>query len=296
MNEFQQEQNKYPIVKITDYLPTVINELHDDTMGVETGIGTLDEQIRGLKPTELIIIAGRPSMGKTSFMVDAALNISKTKSVVIFSLEMCAKVLIERMLANAAKISFARLKSNKIMESEQQHLKVAEMLLLKRDIYIDESSLITPMHIYKTVKEINNKEDIGCVFVDYLQLMNLHKLVENRNQELSVITRHLKAMAKGFNIPFVVLCQLNRAVEYRGNNKPRLSDLRDSGAIEQDSDIVILLHRPSYYSMIHSSSSTDTGQAEMIVAKNRNGPTGMIQCVWDSKLMSFSDGTSMEDF
>lgn len=291
-----ENQNKNSIVKITDYLPTVISELHDNIMGAETGIATLDKQIRGLKPTELIIIAGRPSMGKTAFMVDATLNISKTKPVIIFSLEMCAKVLIERMLANASKISFSRLKSNLLVDSEQQYLKTAEMLLLKRDIYIDESSLITPLHIHKIVKEITNKIDVGCVFVDYLQLMNLHKVVTNRNEEISVITRHLKAMAKGFNIPFVALCQLNRAVEYRGNNRPRLSDLRDSGAIEQDADIVILLHRPSYYSMIHSSSSTDTGQAEMIVAKNRNGPVGVVNCIWDSKIMSFNDGISMENF
>lgn len=286
------------IIKLTDYLREVIDNLYKNSMGLKTGISKLDSQIRGLKPTELIILAGRPSMGKTSLMVDAALNISKSKTILIFSLETSAKLLIERMLANTAKISYLRLKANSLMDSEKQRVEIAEKELMKREIYIDESSLITPIDIFKRIKKVNELADggIDCVFIDYLQLMVLHKAAENRNQELSVICRHLKSVAKRFDIPIVVLSQLNRAVEYRESNKPRLSDLRDSGAIEQDADIVLLLHRPDYYTLIHNPNATATGQANIIIAKNRNGAVGIVPCIWDGQLMSFSGEVGIEDF
>jgi len=277
------------IIKIADYLHKVIAGLGKDTMGLRTGIITLDNQTKGLKPTELTILAGRPSMGKSALMVDTVLSVSKTNTVLIFSMEMSAGLLIERMLASVSKVSYARIKSSMMVESEKQRLKVAEQELMRRSIYIDEGSLITPLNIFHRIEEIQKIEKIDCVFVDYLQLMNLHKAAENRNQEISVMCRQLKAMAKGFDIPFMVLCQLNRGVEFRANNQPRLSDLRDSGSIEQDADVVILVHRPEYYSMARTGGGVATGQAELIVAKNRNGPVGVVQCFWDGKIMSFSD-------
>lgn len=277
------------IIKITDYLHKVIAGLGKDTMGLRTGVATLDNQIKGLKPTELTILAGRPSMGKSAFMVDTVMSVSKTNTVLIFSMEMSATLLIERMLANMSKISYARIKSSMMVASEKQRLKAAEEELMRRNIYIDEGSLITPLNIFHRIEEVQQKEKIDCVFVDYLQLMNLHKLAENRNQEISVMCRHLKAMAKGFDIPFMVLCQLNRGVEFRENNRPRLSDLRDSGSIEQDADVVILIHRPEYYSLMRSGGGVATGQAELLVVKNRNGPVGTVPCQWDGKIMSFSD-------
>jgi replicative DNA helicase len=287
------------IIKVSDYLPEVLSRLQEDSMGLETGLGKLDNQLKGLHSAELIIIAARPSVGKTSIMTDFVLNISKTKSVLVFSLETCARTLIERMLANVAKLSYIRLKSNALYPGEEQRIKAAQDTLFKREIFIDESSLITPIDIHNRIIELTSPakgHEVDCIFIDYLQLMALHKIGENRNQELAVICRHLKAMAKKFKIPIVVLSQLNRAVEYRDSNKPRLSDLRDSGAIEQAADVVLLLHRPSYYSLVNNPNATDTGQAEIIVAKNRNGKVGIVPCIWDGALMSFSEGVELGDF
>lgn len=284
------------IIKIESYLPEVMNELYNETMGLQTGLTKLDNQLRGLKETELIILAGRPSMGKTSLMIDAALNISKTNSVLIFTLETCAKVLLERMIANKSKISYRRLKSNIIKENEQQRVEAAKNELIKQQIFIDESFLLTPLEVNKGLTELTKEYKIDCVFIDYLQLMALHKTKENRNQELSIICRHLKAIAKKFNLPIVVLSQLSRALEYRESKRPRLSDLRDSGSIEQAADIVLLLYRPGYYKKLNNPNAVDDGYAEIIIAKQRNGPVGVVKCMWDLCVMSFSEGIDTGGF
>lgn len=288
--------NESKIIKIADYLPKVMADLAENNMGLRSGLSKLDKSLQGFKPSELIILAGRPSQGKTSLMTDMALNISKDKSALIFSCETCAKILIERMLANLAKVSYLRLKSNMVKENEQQRIEAAKNELIKRQIFIDESSLLTPLEIERRLTELTKEYKIDCVFIDYLQLMALHKASSNRNQELSVICRHLKAIAKKFNLPVVVLSQLNRALEYRESKRPQLSDLRDSGSIEQDADIVLLLYRPGYYKKINNPNAIDDGYAELIIAKQRNGPVGVVSCMWDGIVMSFSEGIELGDF
>jgi len=286
------------IIKVADYLSTVIKSLSEKRVGLSTGLYRLDEKIRGLSPAELIIVAGRPGLGKTSLAIGMGLEISKRGTVVIFSLEMSAKVLIERMLVNLSGISYGRLRSGNLSPPERKRLGVAKDELLRRKLFINDSALVTPADVEKQVRLLNtNPEDkIACIIIDYLQLMALSRAVENRNQELSTICRHLRAIGKQFDVPVVLLSQLNRAVEFRENKRPQLSDLRDSGSIEQDADIVLLLYRPGYYKQMNSPGAIDGGEAEIIVAKNRNGSTGIVQCIWDSQCMLFSEGVSLENF
>jgi len=290
------------IINLSSYLPTVEQTLYNEPLGLPTGLSKLDTKIRGLKPSELIILAGRPSMGKSSCMVDMVLNIGVDKTPLIFTLEMSAKLLIERMITNLAKVSYIKLKANNLLGNELQRVDVAKKELVKRSILIDDSTLITPASIRNQLTEVIKTYNIDAIFIDYLQLMSMSTYlnISNRQQEITAISRELKALAKEFNIPFVILCQLNRSADYRESTsyRPRLSDLRESGSIEQDADIVLLLYRPSYYDLLNNPNATDNGQAEVIVAKNRNGSTGIVKCLWDREAMSFSDpiNINLEEF
>jgi len=286
------------IIKVADYLPKVVQSLSNKAIGLSTGLPHLDKKICGLSPAELVILAGRPGLGKTSLAIGVGLHISRTGNVLIFSLEMSATVLIERMLVNLSRVDYRRLKAGALSKNEKSRLEAAQEELSKRKLFINDSALVTPADIDKQIQLLNvNPEDtISCVLIDYLQLMALSHPAENRNQELSVICRHLRATGKKYNIPIVLLSQLNRAVEFRENKRPQLSDLRDSGSIEQDADIVLLLYRPGYYKQMRSPNAIDDGAAEIIVAKNRNGPTGVVNCMWDSHCMAFSEGVPLGEF
>lgn len=284
--------DKSNIIKVSDVLHEVLDNMSNEAFGIKTGLPKLDDKIRGLKNGELIILAGRPGMGKSSLMTDMILSASKTKGVFIFSIEMCARLLIERMLANLSNISYLRMKDGRLQDIEAKKLDIAAKELFRRNIYVNDSPWITVGDIKKgvdLVKKNFKDKDISCVFVDYLQLMGMSNSPNNRNQDLASISANLKGLARHFDIPFVVLSQLNRNVEYRESRRPQLCDLRDSGAIEQDADAVLLLHRPGYYATMNSQNAIDDGSAEIIIAKQRNGPTCVVHTMWDGTRMSFGN-------
>lgn len=281
---------------IKNYLPTIKQTLYSESYGIETGINNLDRKSRGLKPSELIIVGGRTSIGKTSCLIDFILSASISNTVLVYTLEMSMKVIAERMLANLAKVGYGRMKSNTLCGVERQRIEIAQKELIKREIIIDDTSGITPFYIKDQLLLLTKTEKIDCIFIDYLQLLSPTEKNNNRVQEVGSIARELKDIAKHFNVPVVVAAQLNRSPDYReGTNfKPRLSDLRESGDVENSADIVLLIYRQGYYDLLNNQNAIDNGQAEIIIAKNRNGPTGIIKCNWDAQTMSFNSGPKID--
>ena len=274
-------------IKISDVIHDIGKTIYDFPMGLPTGIPQLDSKIRGLQ-SGLTILAGRPSMGKSSMMVDIALATGKTKSVIVFSMEMSANLLIERMIANQANIGYSDIKSNIISPVQKDKVDDAINEIYNMEIIIDDSTLLTVNQVKEKMDRFIDLFSPSLVLIDYLQLMSA-VTASTRQQEITEISRVLASLAKNYNIPFVVLCQLNRSVEYRENHRPRLSDLRESGSIEQDADVVLLLNRSSYYNILENPMATDNGRAEIIVAKQRNGERCIVDCNWDAKRMSFRD-------
>ena len=212
---------------IKDFIPKVWAELYAHPMGLKTGLPELDNFIRGFKDNEYIIIAGRPSMGKSAVVIDWALNIAKSAPIGIFSLEMSNTLVIERMIANLANVSYSKMKMNMLpMQPDKMRVQTAIKKLTDLPIYLDDTSLLTP----EQIANMFNSE-IKCLIIDYLQLMSYQKSGENRQQEIMNISRCLKAMAKQWNIPIIAVSQLNRQTEYRTSKRPKLSDLRESGAL-----------------------------------------------------------------
>lgn len=290
------------LCKLQDCLSTVISDIGKPDMSIPTGIASLDDKLNGLYPSDLIVIGGRPSMGKSSLLTDIALYISRNRHVLIFSLEMTAYNLTQRMLCNLAGVSLFKLRKNTLTERELCDINNTSKVLYKPNNYnisIDETTRITPDDMEETISMLNDSGDkVDCILIDYIQLMGLRSLQENRNQELSVISRQLKGIANKFGIPVVVLSQLNRSVEYRENRRPLMSDLRDCGSIEQDADVVLLLYREGYYTRVNNPDAIDNGTAEMILTKVRNGATGIAVATWDAEGMSFNPRLrlSLEEF
>lgn len=265
-----------------------IEKLHQKTAtpGLECGFYDLDAITSGLQRSDLIIVAGRPSMGKTSFALNIAHNIAKNQKlpVAIFSLEMSTEQLAFRLLASEAGIESNKLRSGRIVQQEWETLSIALGNLTTMPIYIDDSSNISVMQMRSQVRRLQTekKGKLGLVLIDYLQLME-GSGSDNRVQELSKITRALKGLARETEVPVVALSQLSRAVESRTNKRPMMSDLRESGSIEQDADLIIMLYRDEYY----HPDSPDTGTAEVIIAKHRNGPTGTIKLLFKPEITQF---------
>jgi len=276
---------------LSDNLDYVFEKLKNPTRGIETGFFMLDEMILGFRPSELIVVAGRPSMGKTSLMTDFILSASREGPVVIFSAEMSFQILAERMVANLANLNLHSLKKGGITEKAAIDINSALDCLRKRKIYIDDTSYMTPLYIrneFQTNPSI--PRNISCIFIDYLQLLGADMSTGRSYEDMGAITRDIKALAKELNVPVVLLCQLNRENTKRESHEPRLSDLRDSGKIEENADIVLLIHRPSYYDIKEIDiESKDDGESWITVAKNRNGPVGRIPVVWLSEFMSFRE-------
>lgn len=267
----------------------IIKRMFDNPMGLLSGIKILDDYTYGFHPGEFIIIAGRPSMGKSSLARDIALSIGKESTVLFYSLDSTAcKEVEELLLVNLAQVDFDGMRRGGITDSAMSRLKEARAQLLTHNIIIEDSSRITPNTIRKNLQELTREEAINCVIVDYIQLMSLGHRVD-RQVEVSEISRELTAIAKEYSLPVIALSQLNRQLEYRESTRPRLSDLRESGSLEQDAHKVLLLHRPSYYDIKLDTSAADTGEAEIVVAKNRKGKTGVVNCAWVSEWMSFMD-------
>ncbi|MGC9323730.1 MAG: replicative DNA helicase [Desulfomonilia bacterium] len=257
---------------------------------VSSGFIDLDNQLLGgLHKSDLIIVAGRPSMGKTSLAMNIAQYVSVTEQlpVAVFSLEMGIEQLVLRMLAAEAGISQSLVRSASNLPSlkkeDWSRLLNASSVLFEAPLYIDDTPGISPMEIRAKLRRLTSQEDLKLVIIDYLQLMSTKTRSDSREQEISEISRTLKAIAKEFNIPVIALSQLNRRVEERQNKRPQMADLRESGAIEQDADIICFIYRDEVY----NPETTDKGIAEIIIAKHRNGPTGEIPLTWRPEHMRF---------
>lgn len=256
--------------------------------GIPTGIRDLDNTITGLNRSDLVIIGARPGMGKTSFALNIARNASVVsgKRVAFFSLEMSKEQLASRVISSEALVGGTKLRTGELSESEWTRLIEAGDILSKAELYLDDTPGITVPEMKAKIRRL---KDVDLVMIDYLQLMNSAQRIDNRVQEISEITRSLKIMAKELNIPVVTLAQLARAGEKRQEHRPVLSDLRDSGSIEQDADIVLFLYRDAYYANESKSpEDVDKNSAECIVAKNRHGELRNVPLHWQGEFMRFT--------
>ncbi|MBQ7739291.1 MAG: replicative DNA helicase [Desulfovibrionaceae bacterium] len=265
--------------------------------GVTTGFEQLDSLTAGLQPSDLIIIAARPAMGKTAFALSLALNAAKAgTAVAIFSLEMSREQLVKRMLAIKAHVSMSSLRQpSKLTDADWQHLYEAaddiDHATNPYKIYIDDTAYLSTIDLRARVRRLKSKHDIGLLIIDYLQLMHSPRGKDSRELEISDISRTLKAIAKDLNIPVIALSQLNRKVEERGRDdkRPQLSDLRESGAIEQDADIIMFIYRDDVYKYKKASDRPPVGVAEIIIGKQRNGPTGIAFLTFLSEYTAFEN-------
>ena len=255
--------------------------------GVPTGFIKLDELTTGLQPSELIIVAGRPSMGKTAFCMNIAQYAAMQHKipVAIFSLEMSKSQIVQRMLCSEARIDTHALRRGIMPEDDWPKLSLAAGRLSAAPIFIDDTAGISPLEIKAKARRLKAKHDLGLILIDYLQLIQTGQRVENRQQEISQISRSLKGLARELNIPVVAVSQLSRAVELRTNQRPRLSDLRESGALEQDADVVLILYREEYY----KPKSSKKGIAEINLGKQRNGPTGTFELTFLKEYTRFEN-------
>ena len=259
-----------------------------------TGFKDLDKPTLGWQPSDMIIIAARPSMGKTAFVLSMARNIAvnEGKGVAFFSLEMSSTQLMMRLLVAESQLSSADVRSGRLTTEQWNHLEVSAKPLAEAPIYIDDTPALPVSEFRSKVRKLKAQHDIQLVIIDYLQLMTGPKDTKgNREQEVAYISRTLKAVAKELNIPIIALSQLNRSAEAMGGSKrPQLSNLRESGAIEQDADIVAFIHRPEYYGLTELEDGTSTeGLAELIVAKHRNGATDIIKMKFRKEFAQFGD-------
>ena len=261
--------------------------------GVPSGFTALDRITSGWQKTDLVIIAARPSMGKTAFVLSMAREMAVThnKSVALFSLEMSSIQLVTRLIASETELGSQKLKSGRLEDWEWEHLNRKISSLDKAPIFIDDTPALSIFEFRAKCRRLKMQFDIEVVIVDYLQLMTAGADNKgSREQEVSTISRSLKAIAKELNIPILALSQLNRSVESREGKRPQLSDLRESGAIEQDADLVLFIHRPEYYGITEDDSGNSLlGVAEIIIAKHRNGATGDVHLSFKKELAKFSD-------
>ena len=276
---------------IKDVLGDVYAHLHDlntnkeATQGTQTGFSALDRVLAGLGKSDLVLVGARPGMGKTSFALNIATNVAKQtkKTVCIFSLEMSADQLVNRVLSSEALVNSYNLRTGELSPADWENLARAAGTLAGCDILIDDTSGMTVTAMKAKLRRVKN---LGMVIIDYLGLMSGDKHTENRVQEVSEISRSLKIMAKELMVPIVCCAQLSRGPESRTDKKPMLSDLRDSGAIEQDADTVIFLYRSEYYKT-DDAAGQDTSIAEVIIAKNRHGSTGTVNMGWNGQFTKF---------
>lgn len=259
--------------------------------GLATGYYELDDMLSGFQPGDLIILAARPSMGKTALALNIASHVAtvEKRQVHLFSLEMSKKLLAERLACSEAAVNAQRVRNGMLTSQEYPALiNVASLFKAGATMWIDDSSYLTPFELRSKARRIHSQSETGLIIVDYLQLMGTGQKVENRQQEITLISRHLKALARELNVPVLVLSQLNRGPEARENHRPRLSDLRESGAVEQDADVVLLLYRADYYGK-EDPSYEPTNIGEVIVAKQRNGPTGTVSLTFLDQITRFEN-------
>ncbi len=272
-----------------------MQETHRPGTGLLTGFDDLDSLTAGLQPSELVIIASRPSMGKTSLVMNLAARIAKPekKVVAVFSLEMAKEQLVMRMLCCEAGVDQQNLRQGFLDRGDMDRIAIAANELYDVPIYFDDSPTANVLQIRGKARRLKAEHGLDLVIIDYLQLITGHGRFENRTQEISQIARSLKALARELKVPVVACSQLSRAVEARSPHRPMLSDLRESGAIEQDADVVVFLYRPSYYGddeMKAAGYEEDERHiAELILAKQRNGPVGTVRLSWLNNYVRFEN-------
>jgi len=286
----------YPIKDLIKSSFKTIERLYEKRQlitGVPTGFQRLDELTSGLQPSDLIIIAGRPSMGKTALALNIAQNASVQASIpaAIFSLEMSKEQLALRMLCSEAKVDAHRLRGGFLSESDWPKLTRAAGSLSEAPLFIDDTPGLSALEMRAKTRRLKIEHNLGLVIVDYLQLMRGRARADSREQEISDISRSLKALAKELSIPVIALSQLNRRVEERGDKRPQLSDLRESGAIEQDADVILFLYREEVY----NKSEENRGKAELIIGKQRNGPTDKVDLAFLDKYTRFENLSGLKE-
>ena len=256
--------------------------------GVDTGYTKLNEMTAGFQPSDLIIIAARPSVGKTALALNLCLNAAKQGVPVgVFSLEMSKEQIITRMMAIEAKVPLSKLRSFDLNDNDWQRLQERLDGLASAPIYIDDSAALSTLELRGRIRRLHAQKGIGLVIIDYLQLMRSSRRTDSRELEISDISRSLKALAKELHIPVIALAQLNRKVEERTNKRPMLSDLRESGAIEQDADVILFLYRDAVYNK--RDDNPRKAEAEVIIGKQRNGPTGVCGLAYVAEYTSFDE-------
>jgi replicative DNA helicase len=268
-----------------------IEELYNtggDITGLTTGFIDLDRMTSGLQPSDLVIVAGRPSMGKTSFAMNLVENaaLASDRPLMVFSMEMPAEQLVIRMLSSLGRIDQSRVRTGKLEQDDWPKLASATEKLKGTQVFIDDTPALTPTELRSRVRKLVREQgDLGMIMVDYLQLMRVAGSGEGRTAEISEISRSLKAIAKEFKCPVVALSQLNRSLEQRPNKRPVNSDLRESGAIEQDADVIMFIYRDEVY----NEDSPDKGVAEIIIGKQRNGPIGSCRLSFQGQFTRFEN-------
>ena len=275
-----QETIKEAIEKIQE-----LHEFEGEITGIPTGFKDLDKLTAGLQPSDLIIIAGRPAMGKTTLALNIAEHaaIKHAVPVAIFSMEMSSLQLVMRLFSSLGQIDQTRLRSGSLTDLDWPKLTSAMNLLHKSRIFIDETPSLSPSELRARARRLKRKHDIGLIVVDYIQLMSVPGTKENRATEVAEISRSLKAIAKELSVPVVAVSQLNRALEQRPNKRPIMADLRESGSLEQDADLIIFIYRDEVY----NEDTPEKGKAEIIIGKHRNGPTGKIILTFQGQWLRF---------
>ena len=279
-----------------DLIPRTIDRLHelsnkrDGLIGSSTGFKDLDKKLQGLQKGDLVVVAGRPSMGKTSLAMNIAENVlldeESKGAVLIFSLEMPGESLTTRMLSGMSKLDQQNVRSGMLKDQELRELLSEGEKLKNMPLWIDDSSILSPMELRAKARRLKRQEgELSLIVVDYLQLMQLPLSVENRVNQISEISRSLKSLAKELDVPVIALSQLNRAVEQRPNKRPIMADLRDSGAIEQDADVILFIYRDEVY----NEDSEQGNKAEIIIGKQRNGPIGTVNLTFLKEYTRFEN-------
>ncbi len=286
------ESSSVPIKEIVKDSIEKIDSLYqrkENITGIATGFHEFDIMTAGLQPSDLIVIAGRPSMGKSALAACIAEHAGIIEKIptVIFSLEMAKEQLVQRMLCSYAKVDFHKVRTGFLSQSDWPKLTDAAGKLAESPIFIDDSPSISALELRAKARRLKSQYNIGLVIVDYLQLMRSTKGMDNRQQEISEISRSLKALGREISAPVIAISQLSRAVEARADRRPQLSDLRESGAIEQDADVVMLLLREEYY----TPTPENRGIAELIIAKQRNGPVGSVNLAFIKEYTRFENLT-----
>ncbi|MEK7298900.1 MAG: replicative DNA helicase [Candidatus Margulisiibacteriota bacterium] len=298
--DVSRERVRDDFVKLKDVLMPVLDSIHaiydneNKILGVPTGFHDLDELTSGFQKSDLLILAARPAMGKTALALNFAVNaaVQHQIPVAFFSLEMPKDQLALRLLCYQAKIDSSRLRTAQLHETEYRDITKAMGTLSEAPIYIDDAAGLSPLELRAKIRRLQLETDVRLVIIDYLQLMrSSKKRIENRFQEVSDIVREIKAFAKEAAVPVIALSQLSREVEKRNDKIPMLSDLRETGEIEQTADIVMFIHREDYYDSDRSTGRKDASATKLVVAKNRNGPTGDVQIVFRKDISRFYPAT-----